>query len=342
MQLGCGGRNDVLTVEGTGGTLPLSGPTRPITIWYGEQQSFGSPESPGGAQDVVNVLGTVSHGPASYRVNGGPPQALALGPDGFRLAGRGDFNLELRRDALFAAPRENLVEFAVDGEDGEAISAPVRFVVYDEPTRFTSTELDFADFVSPVHASRQVSIVDGLWERTDEGLRVVEPGYDRLIAVGDRTWEGDVEVSADVRIHSWELHGGVGLAVGWQGHAGNEEPRLDWPVEALGWLRNGEDSAQLELVVFDNEVLGSEPTRAALGTTLTFKVRSQHTGFGQTLVSFKVWPAASPEPSEFQLEESVPARGGSVLLVAHFADVTWQSVTMTSLDPTRGRGGRWR
>ncbi|MDZ7764250.1 MAG: hypothetical protein U5K00_07450 [Melioribacteraceae bacterium] len=62
------------------------------------------------------------------------------------------------------------------------------------------------------------NIVDGLWELTPDGIRTTEPGYDRLIALGDETWTTNYEVTAEMTIHSISSGSGVGFAIGWQGH----------------------------------------------------------------------------------------------------------------------------
>ncbi|MDZ7767128.1 MAG: hypothetical protein U5K00_22400 [Melioribacteraceae bacterium] len=39
-------------------------------------------------------------------------------------------------------------------------------------------------------------------------------------------------------IHSTSSGSGVGFAIGWQGHEGTVSPRTQWPLEAIGWVRN--------------------------------------------------------------------------------------------------------
>ena len=43
-------------------------------------------------------------------------------------------------------------------------------------------------------------VVDGKWQLVKEGVRSVRPGYDRLIAIGDISWQ-DYEVVTTVTIH---------------------------------------------------------------------------------------------------------------------------------------------
>src|SRR5690606_9181412 len=65
-----------------------------IDVWYGPDQSFGTPAH---TQTWVNIMGSVPDDVTSlsYRVNGGPSRALAVGPDNRRLENPGDFNVDI-------------------------------------------------------------------------------------------------------------------------------------------------------------------------------------------------------------------------------------------------------
>jgi hypothetical protein len=71
----------------------------------------------------------------------------------------------------------------------------------------------------------------------------------------------------------------------------------------------------------------------AIGTTYIWKVRAQSQPDGSTLYQIKTWPAGTSEPVDWQLAEAeagdVP--GGSVLLLAHFTDVSFGNVVVTPL-----------
>jgi hypothetical protein len=60
------------------------------------------------------------------------------------------------------------------------------------------------------------------------------------------------------------------------------------------------------------------------------KLRSEYTGASQRQVSVKVWAEGTPEPA-WQLTDQFTSRDGSLLLVAHEADVTFGDVTVTPL-----------
>ena len=72
------------------------GEDNPITFWYGPVQRFGHLGQP---QRWINVLGHIADPDrietATFSVNGGEEQPLALGGDLHRLARPGDFNVEL-------------------------------------------------------------------------------------------------------------------------------------------------------------------------------------------------------------------------------------------------------
>jgi LmbE family N-acetylglucosaminyl deacetylase len=98
-----------------------------LEVWNGDEQTFGAVGVP---QTWVNVVGNVSDpdGVASLTaaVNGGDPQTVGIGPDGWRLERAGDFNAELNQAEL--VPGANTVRLrAVDG----AGNATVREVTVD-------------------------------------------------------------------------------------------------------------------------------------------------------------------------------------------------------------------
>ena len=67
-----------------------------INVWYGPNQTFGTIGQP---QAEVNILGRVTDpdgiSSLTYSLNNGTEQPLAIGPDGLRLWGDGDFNVDI-------------------------------------------------------------------------------------------------------------------------------------------------------------------------------------------------------------------------------------------------------
>jgi hypothetical protein len=68
------------------------------------------------------------------------------------------------------------------------------------------------------------------------------------------------------------------------------------------------------------------------GVTYVLKGRSRTIGGGQSRFQVKLWEHGSPEPEAWDVEGNVTTRNGSVLLLAHLADVTWGDIAITSWD----------
>ena len=316
---------------GTGGATPTE---LTISIWHDERVEVGGPRAAGLPQDVVNVLGRIWFtGPslvrASYRVNGGPATPLPVGPTNSRLALRGDFNIEIPLAALRSYPEENRV--LITAEDGTGtVEQEVPVVVRPTAPTTPSLLLDWSKLTSPAQIDDVAALVDGHWDLRDDGVHTVHMAYDRLLAVGDRNWSPAYEVVAEVTLHAFRLWGGLGVAIGWQGHAGTATPRKDWPLEALGWVRFRGEGHELQIMTFTRFEVARKPVHMTTGTYV-YRVRSEPLGGGLARFSVKYWPSAESEPAGWMLQYDVPERRGSVLLVAHHADVTWKTLRVTPL-----------
>lgn len=169
-----------------------------IDVWYGPEQNFAAQGSP---IRFVNVLGSITPADqvaiAEYTVNGGAPVKLKLGPDLRRLSKPGDFNIELETGSLRSG--KNTVVIEARGRHG-AQSSRTALLNYT-PGRIA--HLPFTIHWSQVSRIDAVAqVLDGLWKLTPQGVRPVEIGYDRLIALGDMYWK-DYDVRAPVTIHSF-------------------------------------------------------------------------------------------------------------------------------------------
>lgn len=302
-----------------------------IDVWYGDEQTFGLRGDP---QRWANLLGrahaTGGLSALSYRLNGGPPLPLPWGINTNRLAAGGDYNIELDRDALAPLPDVNTVEIIATSNSGvtERRTVTVRYHagrLAELPYVVDWKSLDHVD-----RAHEVATIVDGAWELTSTGIRTSYKGYDRLIAVGDRHWRPEYEARTQVTLHEWRAYGAVGLAIGWQGHTGDAQPRVDWPLEALGWVRNVPDRPEAQVMTFEEGVRERVPYAVSEGITYELKARSELVGGGMARFAFKIWPQGTSEPG-WTLVRDVPERSGSVLLVAHHADVTWGPLMIAPL-----------
>jgi hypothetical protein len=197
--------------------------------------------------------------------------------------------------------------------------------------------------------------VDGLWEVRDNLLHTVATGYDRLVAIGDMTWQ-EYEEEVPVTIHRIRTSGdaGVGILVRWNGHTllntlpGVEQPRYGHPLGALAWYHRS-----ISFPKYRFEILGEKPEGGGgdfeiiaedrshvdfwqAGDTYILKVRAEITPAGKSYYKFKAWEDGTPEPSAWTLEGPGVDRydhelHGSLLLVAHQIDASFGTVEITPL-----------
>lgn len=311
-----------------------------LTFWDGKRQTFGLIGVP---QRWVNILGNVSdpNGIASlnYTLNGGPVVALSLGQDTRRLAGTGDFNIDIAYSALLPLPDSNIV--AVTARNGYGVYTHDTVIV-----RYLSgTVWPRAYSVSWANTSSltdSAQVVDGLWQVTPAGLRIMNDGYDRLVAIGDSTWR-DFEIVVPITIHSFDPAGygsingspSIGLFFGWSGHTDNPvsgwQPKTGYKPYGCGAFYRFETTGE-KLSIWDNVYDYSGKT-IPYDVPYYFKVRVEWTGSG-ILYSFKVWDVSVSEPAKYDLTWQGPPtdpQQGSVLLLAHFVDATYGKVAVTPI-----------
>lgn len=322
----------------------------------------------------------------TFSLNGGAPQELSVGPDGTRLTNPGDFNVEIevqdllvgRNDVLIAAqdetgliasqrvivrfdpPRERLwVREDVVEETAECVELPIL------PHSNTNLPRDYTiDWASSDRIADFGQSVDGQWVLEENGIRSIQPGYDRLFAIGDMSWQ-DYEVTVPVTINAIDTAGytgvsggpGVGVIMRWQGHypwtdekGRVYQPRRGWfPLGVIGWYRlqqppEGDPYHPLgdhfEFVGNQSIYLQyDEDVRVKLGVGIRyiFKLRVESTRPDQgSNYYLKVWRDGQPEPNDWLLDVEASSGNlyyGSVVLVAHHVDATFGNMTITQLDP---------
>jgi hypothetical protein len=300
-----------------------------IEIWHDDHLDVGGPAAAGLPQELANVLGRVwftgALVSASYRVNDGPTTALPLGATSTRLASRGDFNIEVPVDSLAPYPTENHVFISVTGTEG-AVERDVSVVRRAPKVSAPSLDLDWSTLQNISELDDVAAIVDGHWDLRPTGVHVAQMGYDRLIAVGDRSWPPSYEVTAEVTLHDFRNYGGLGIAIGWQGHTGSATPRTGWPLEGLGWVRYLPEGPEAQIMTFQQNEIARKAVSMQVDAAYLYKVRSDRLGNGLARFSMKFWPRGTSEPADWTLQKDVPERAGSVLLVAHHAEVTWETL----------------
>jgi uncharacterized repeat protein (TIGR02543 family) len=282
-------------------------------------------------QQWINIVGTVWDPDAmstlSYTLNGGPSSPLTIGPDGLRLAREGDYNIEIDQADLSAGANQ-IVITALDslGEQSDT-TVTLNFtdgVVWALP--------DTADWSSASQISDVAQVVDGQWILTGGGVRTDSSatGYDRLVVMGDYRWLTDYEVVLPITVHANNLGGsaGMGMAIGWQGHTGNEQPRQGFNYQMISWIVGFPGNPKLQTLRNDGQVQSEVSKTLETDVRYRMKVRSLSLGNGMSQVSTKLWEDGTSEPG-WDLVDNFVTRNGSVLLISHFSEVTFGDVSVT-------------
>ena len=356
--------NTTFSGDLTATTFPTGFSESPtFTFFYGQDvagenhQRFGHLGRP---QTWVNILGNVvdlngSVTALSYRVNGaGAPNVLSMGPDilwdgPYRLELPGDFNAEIDADDLL--PGMNQIIFsATDNEGNES----TEICHVDYTTGVTWPDTYSIDWKTVTDIQDVAQVVDGQWEIVDDpnhaGEKMVRntvPGYDRLIAIGDKfTWD-NYEVTVPILVNQFNPAGfnpasnsyAVGFILRWPGHSGPEtqQPRpgffpfgglfaYRWYPTVERWDHYGTDF-QPNLASFQNPIL--------VGVPMIMKARVQTLGDNTRLYQLRVWQEGQSEPAGwfFQATHGVGhgSDTGSLLLLSNYVDVSYGNITVTPL-----------
>ena len=321
------------TTSGGGGGGPGGGAGPSIAVWYGDHQEVGA----SGTTSVwTEVLGNVTDpdGVASltYTLDGGPSQPLSLGPDLRRLQFPGDFNVEI--DNTLLPPGEHTVVLTATDSLG---NTSTRSVVIDRvagtaPMPFV-VDWDTAGAIGAVG-----HVVDGLWSTASGALRTSQLGYDRVVAVGDLTWT-NMDVVVPFVVHGLGPDSGtpqsgaplVGLGLRWRGHSNEsgEQPSIGfWPIGAYTWYR-WQNGGRVELYASGGSPVDRTYVPLEFGTPYVMHARAVTVGV-ETTYQYSVWPEGEPEPPwQVELTTSNGHLSGSVALIAHHADVSFGTVTIT-------------
>ncbi|MGA9115311.1 MAG: FlgD immunoglobulin-like domain containing protein [Bacteroidota bacterium] len=323
-------------------------PTPPvIQMWYGREQTFGRLGNP---VPLVNILGNVedANGVASlaYTLNGGPPQALSVGPDRRRLSRKGDFNMDIPYASLLEGPNR-LIITAVDSQfTSVAETVTVNYV----PGRSWARDYT-ADWTTVSRVEDAAQILDGSWAVQNGELRILRPGYDRLLCFGEQNWV-DYEAMVSVTVDSLDSTGFSGFSDGpcvgfilrWPGHsdrpasASGYQPKSGFlPLGGFGaqhWPVNG---GQRAFLIGDDLRLGAQSQTSVMrmGVSYTLKMRVQTVPGSGGLYSFKIWESAMPEPSAWMITDQEPLtapQSGSLLLVAHHVHARFGTLTIRPLE----------
>lgn len=321
-----------------------------IDIWYGDVQRFGKQGRP---QRWVNVLGNVCNSEQvenlEYQLNQGRPKQLTIGSDLHRLANDGDFNVELAWEALNVG--ENELTIIKTYQNGEMHTAETTLIIDEEKNWPLPYSVDFTQIESVREVQEHVQVVDGLWEITPQGLRTKERYYDRVVTMGDTTWN-NYEATARITIHDFTpstpgpptynvTH--FGMAFRWRGHTvdGLQPSRQWYPLGAQGEFLLKEDSTSNQWrILFGYGDNSPRPEYAdgtnsiKLGKEMFIKGQVRTMEDGRTRYRYKQWMAESDEPGQWDVEgfdnmNDYPS--GAICLVPHNSDVTLHEVKIEPL-----------
>ena len=320
----------------------------PIDVWYGEEQTFGAP---GEAQRWVNILGNVGDvvTSLSYSLNGGAERQLSLGPDTRRLNADGDFNIDIDFADLDGSAADDTVTIIARSASGQLWTRDV-LVHYEAGAHYGP---DYTiDWGTAGAVSDVAQVVDGKWSITPDGVRPVETGYDRVIALGDRDWD-NYEARLTVTTHdllnvdpSGRDGGGFAIGMLWNGHTdtpiANWQPKSGYEPGAAFFYTddNADGVGRLSLHPSTGffDTLASKTLTLAEDTTYNLAVRVEQVGLYDRQYSIKIWAEGTPEPQaatltgvqHFGLDEA-PATG-SLYLNAHYFDVAFGDVDVREIE----------
>lgn len=325
-----------------------------VDVWYGSTQTFGSLGLP---QDRINILGNLSPSEGfalEYSLNGSAFQPVTLGTNSIRLVNEGDFNIELfdpdyipsnMKDAppVFLSKGANsLVLRVIEAETKTEVTAARRqLTIHYTPLEEQTWPLPYSiQWSSAGSISKVAQVIDGQWEITGGGVRIREPGYDRLIGIGSMDWD-DYEVRTSFIVHGQPSanEGGIGILLGWQGHY-QRDPG-EWPT--TGWARLGgygyysfRPNKHLVIRLNDADPPNGQVFNFEFGARyhLVMQVETDPADPDKSHYRVKMWKEGDSEPASWgvqRTDEQDRRPTGSVLLVAHMLDATFGDVSIRPL-----------
>jgi hypothetical protein len=201
--------------------------------------------------------------------------------------------------------------------------------------------------------AERVQISDGLWQQETEGLRIVEPYYDRAFAWGDPNWT-DYTARACLTMSGYrqpaDCDGGrnvihAALAPRWRGHTpdGRQPFRQWYPLGATCELRLQPDSRTLcfRIIADPKQIVESKhvmPWRPDQRLWLEAGTRSTPTG-GATYMA-RAWYDEDERPDAWHVtceKGQEPITAGAPLFLAHYTQTTWHRLEASPTMLQRGR-----
>jgi hypothetical protein len=326
--------------------LGCASPEPKINIWYGKVQQFGSP---GNTQRWVNILGSVDcKYPVKYlgySLNEKPYNELSIGPDLRRLADIGDFNIEIHRDSLLEGKNHISIKL-VDSVENTIFEKVI--VQYKSGSKWPLPyDVRWKDVEE---IQDHVDVIDGKWKLTSDGIRTLEPYYDRVIAFGDASWK-DYEVRTTVTFHSFSSPkdepptfgvSHAAIALRWPGHDYDEhQPHIKWhPLGATCEFNTSSyhDNWRWRMLKPSLSEDTTKSRKIQLNKPYHMVARVQSQNDTSSIYSAKLWLVGHMEPDGWDLvgfEPNDDVTSGSALLIAHHTDVTFGDIKVIPLDESK-------
>ena len=316
-----------------------------VEIWGASSQAQGKGEG-----EVYNILGH-AHSLTTrltVTVDGGTPETYAIGRGSRRLAGAGDFVIDLDKSEVTGA---TVIEVEASGA---AIVTTTDTVTLSpaSPATLAPGTYTWNGSEDPFGADGDLSPIDGRWRPLGAGNGFRAPavmGYDRMLqlagGVGQYTFTGTVTVNkfdiaglADNSISGSSM--GIAVINHWQGHNATQfamsNPREGFAPGLGGmlWLQeiNATATAANYKALKDSGGTGVASTATRfydVGESFKFKITVSDDGTNPTYQT-KVWDAADiePEPWTFEFTDGNTNLSGGLVLVAHHVDVTWSDLQL--------------
>ncbi len=310
----------------------------PINVWYGTEQTFGAP---GVSQEWVNILGNVSGDVASlsYTLNGGASRSLSIGADDRRLQNSGDFNVDISFSELDGSSADDTVRITAILATGEVYTQDVLIDYEAGSTWAADYSIDW-NTVTDIQDVGQV--VDGLWHIENGGVRTTEIGYDRIITLGDSSWDNyQVDLTMTInQITAGTVRDGSGFGFGmlWGGHT--DDPIAGQPLAGYNPIVSPFYNTKQNEFQLHGHPNWTE--RLDYGDTMFFEegesynvtVRVEQTNILDRVYSFKIWEIGTAEPTEWTVQGTdimTEPVNGSFALIAHHWDITFGNIDVTEI-----------
>lgn len=328
-------------------------PNPVISIWYGKQQTFGQIGNP---VPDINILGNVTDPDGiktlRYTLNGGSLRTLTVGPDTRRLARKGDFNIDIPYSSLLTGANQIVITATDSLNNVSRDTVTANYVAGNSWPQTYGVDWSTTSSIGNV-----AQVVDGKWTIQSNGLRTVQTGYDRAVAIGERTWT-NYEITVPITIFSVDSvaafqfpsnGAGIGFLMRWPGHSdlpgplAGRQPKTGFlPLGALSWYAYQPGGVQQFRMLGNNVqtiAVDSTGKRLSLNIEYNFKMRVQTLPGTGSVYRMKVWQVGTSEPPTWDLtgmQGLSDPQMGSVLLMAHQVDVRIGNVSIvpvTDLTP---------